>query len=84
MLKAAPPETKRARPKPERVRLAIAAAMARSNREIPHYYLETHIDMKPATDWLAEQNQKQALEERLLPVVILLKAVARSLGDVPS
>jgi pyruvate dehydrogenase E2 component (dihydrolipoamide acetyltransferase) len=83
VLKAAPPETKRAQPKPERVRLAIAAAMARSNREIPHYYLETHIDMKPATDWLAEQNQKLALEQRLLPVVILLKAVARSLGDVP-
>lgn len=83
VLKAAPPETKRAQPKPERVRLAIAAAMARSNREIPHYYLETHIDMKRATDWLTEQNQKLALEQRLLPVVILLKAVARSLGDVP-
>ena len=84
VLKAAPPETSettRARPKP--VRLAIAAAMARANREIPHYYLETRIDMKRATDWLTEQNQKLALEQRLLPVVALLKAVARSLVDVP-
>ena len=76
-------EMTRARPKPERVRLAIAAAMARANREIPHYYLETRIDMKRATDWLTEQNQKLALEQRLLPVVALLKAVARSLVAVP-
>ncbi len=65
------------------IRLAIAGAMARSNREIPHYYLETGIDMKRALDFLAERNEKLSLEERLLPVVVLLKAVALGLKDVP-
>jgi pyruvate dehydrogenase E2 component (dihydrolipoamide acetyltransferase) len=65
------------------MRLAIAAAMARSNREIPHYYLETRIDLKRALDHLAERNAKLPLEERLLPVVLFLKAVALGLRDVP-
>ena len=65
------------------IRLAIAGAMARSNREIPHYYVETGIDMKRARDFLAERNEKLRLEERLLPVVVLLKAVALGLKDVP-
>ena len=30
----------------ENIRSAVAAAMSRSNKEIPHYYLETKIDMK--------------------------------------
>ena len=67
------------------IRRAIAAAMARSNREIPHYYLETHIDMQQALRWLEAENQKRSIkEERLLPAVMLLKAVARALGDVPA
>jgi pyruvate dehydrogenase E2 component (dihydrolipoamide acetyltransferase) len=66
-----------------RMRRAIAAAMARSNREIPHYYLETRIDMGHALHWLEAQNQKRSVKERLLPVVLLIKAVARALGDVP-
>ena len=67
----------------EGIRLAIAAAMARSNREIPHYYLETRIDMKRALAYLAENNAALALEERLLPAVLLLKAVALALREVP-
>jgi pyruvate dehydrogenase E2 component (dihydrolipoyllysine-residue acetyltransferase) len=65
------------------IRQAIAAAMAKSNREIPHYYLETHIDMKRTLDFLAGRNETLPLEERLLPVVALLKAVALGLRDVP-
>ncbi len=57
--------------------------MARSNREIPHYYLETRIDMSRALGWLETENQKRAIKDRLLPVVMLIKAVARALGDVP-
>ena len=67
----------------EKFRRAIAAAMARSNREIPHYYLETEIDMTHALSWLTARNAKRSLKERLLPAVLLLKAVARALGDVP-
>jgi pyruvate dehydrogenase E2 component (dihydrolipoamide acetyltransferase) len=65
------------------MRRAIAAAMARSNREIPHYYLETRIDMSRALHWLETQNQQRSVKDRLLSVVLLLKAVARALGDVP-
>jgi pyruvate dehydrogenase E2 component (dihydrolipoamide acetyltransferase) len=65
------------------IRKAIAAAMSRSNREIPHYYLETSIDMTNALHWLEEENLKRPIRERLLPVVLLLKAVAKSLTEVP-
>ena len=65
------------------MRRAIAAAMARSNREIPHYYLETRIDMSRALRWLETQNQQRSIKDRILPAVLLLKAVARALGHVP-
>jgi pyruvate dehydrogenase E2 component (dihydrolipoamide acetyltransferase) len=78
-----PPTVERGEKPSEGMRLAIAAAMARSNREIPHYYLETHIDMTRALAYLAETNEKLPLEERLLPAVLLLKSVALALRDVP-
>ncbi|MGI0492297.1 dihydrolipoamide acetyltransferase family protein [Alkalinema pantanalense CENA528] len=65
------------------MRRAIAAAMARSNRDIPHYYLETRIDMSHALQWLEAENQKRSIKERILPVVLLIKAVAKALTDVP-
>ena len=60
-----------------------AIAMARSNREIPHYYLSTQIDMSKALDWLDQFNQQRSIENRVLPVALLLKAVARGLVQVP-
>lgn len=77
------PEQKKAADFQTAMRKAIAAAMARSNREIPHYYLETSIDMTNALHWLEEENIKRPIRERLLPVVVLLKAVAKSLTEVP-
>lgn len=65
------------------MRHAIAAAMARSNREIPHYYLSTRIDMTKSLRWLEQLNQKRSIEDRVLPVALLLKAVARALGKTP-
>ena len=65
------------------MRQAIAAAMSRSNREIPHYYLAAEIDMSAALGWLAGENVKRPIRERILPAVLLLKAVALSLVDVP-
>jgi pyruvate dehydrogenase E2 component (dihydrolipoamide acetyltransferase) len=65
------------------VRQAIAAAMSLSNREIPHYYLATDIDMSRSFKWLEEQNRQRSIRERLLPVVLPLKAVALALGKVP-
>jgi len=65
------------------MRSAIAAAMSRSKREIPHVYLSTTIDMTKAMTWLAAENEKRGVERRLLPVVLLLKAVAKAVADVP-
>lgn len=91
--KAAPPPVEaKAEPAPEvkkptdfqsAMRAAIAAAMSKSNRDIPHYYMETNIDMTKALRWLEEENAKRTIRERLLPVVMLLKAVAKSLVEVP-
>ena len=65
-----------------RMRQAIAAAMARSKREIPHYYLSTTIDMNRVMAWLTQENLKRSVEDRLLYGVLLLKAVALALHDV--
>ena len=65
------------------MRRAIAAAMARSNREIPHYYLETQIDMDGALEWLRNENLKRPVEARLLPAVLLIRAVVLALKEVP-
>lgn len=67
----------------EGMRQAVAAAMAKSNREIPHYYLETTIDLSRALSWLSELNAKRPVKDRLLPPVLLIKAVARALREVP-
>ena len=58
---------------------AIAAAMGRSKREIPHYYLETAIDMSRALAWLTAENEKRPITERLLPAAILLARRAQAL-----
>jgi pyruvate dehydrogenase E2 component (dihydrolipoamide acetyltransferase) len=65
------------------MRRAIAAAMSRSNHDIPHYYLETQIDMSHPLQWLESENQQRSMKDRILPVVLLIKAVARSLTEVP-
>jgi pyruvate dehydrogenase E2 component (dihydrolipoamide acetyltransferase) len=66
-----------------RMRQAIGAAMARSKREIPHYYLATTVDMGAATTWLEAQNQRRPVTERLLPAALLLKASALALRKTP-
>jgi pyruvate dehydrogenase E2 component (dihydrolipoamide acetyltransferase) len=58
------------------MRKSIAAAMSRSKREIPHYYLADEILMDPALNWLAERNAQRSIAERVLPAVLQIKAVA--------
>lgn len=67
----------------ESIRTAVAAAMSKSNKEIPHYYLGKSIDMTHALTWLKEENSKRTAKERLLPVVLLIKATAQSLTEFP-
>jgi pyruvate dehydrogenase E2 component (dihydrolipoamide acetyltransferase) len=78
------PEPVRAVDRIESMRQAIAAAMTRSNREIPHYYLATPIDMTAALAWLAEHNAALPVGERLLPAVLTLKAAALAAREVPA
>lgn len=65
------------------MRRTIAAAMSRSKREIPHYYLSETIPMAHALDWLAQHNQALPVTERVLSAVLLLKAVALALKKTP-
>jgi pyruvate dehydrogenase E2 component (dihydrolipoamide acetyltransferase) len=65
------------------MRRAIAAAMAHSKREIPHYYLCTTIELTRSLAWLQETNATRPPAQRLLLAALLLKAVARALGEAP-
>jgi pyruvate dehydrogenase E2 component (dihydrolipoamide acetyltransferase) len=65
------------------VRAAIAAAMSRSKREIPHFYLSHTISMKHALAWLGETNRDRPIQERILPGAMLLRAVAVALWEFP-
>lgn len=65
------------------MRRAIAAAMGRSKREIPHYYLSETVSMDTALAWLEKHNAGQAITERILIAVLQLKAVALALQRVP-
>lgn len=67
----------------QEMRRVIAAAMARSKREIPHYYLSEDICFERAVQWLAERNRDRAPAERLLPAALQLKAVAGALLRYP-
>ena len=65
------------------MRQAIAAAMGRSKREIPHYYLASQIDFHAAQAWLLDHNRELDPEQRLLPAALLLKATALALREQP-
>jgi pyruvate dehydrogenase E2 component (dihydrolipoamide acetyltransferase) len=65
------------------MRKAIAAAMSRSKREIPHYYLAHTLDFTPAAEWLRQLNGERAPPERVLPAALLLKSVALALKAYP-
>ena len=65
------------------MRRAIAAAMARSKREIPHYYLTHSVNMSTAQDWLAAYNSTRLPDERLMLSALLLKATALAVQDFP-
>jgi pyruvate dehydrogenase E2 component (dihydrolipoamide acetyltransferase) len=63
------------------MRAAIAAAVTRSKREIPHYYLAHDIDLQAAMVWLQQLNAQRTVAERLLPATLLIKAIATALAS---
>ena len=65
------------------MRAAIAAAMSRSKREIPHYYLAHDIDLQAATEWLAATNAERPPERRLVMGLLLVRAAALAARKTP-
>ena len=86
---SAAPTTERAAPtgpgtdRTAAMRTAIGELMARSKREIPHYYVGSDIDVSAAMTHLAERNAARPVGERVLPAALLLKAAALALREVP-
>jgi len=65
------------------MRQAIGRLMARSKREIPHYYVGNTADMTRALEWMRERNRELEVSERLVPAALLLKAAALAARKVP-
>ena len=65
------------------MRAAIARAMARSKREIPHYYLAADLDFSRARAFLDRRNEERPVTERVLTAAVLLKATALAVRDTP-
>ncbi|MGY2039911.1 2-oxo acid dehydrogenase subunit E2 [Nocardia gipuzkoensis] len=68
---------------PVAVRKLIAAAMTRSKRTVPHYYLSSTIDMDAALRWLEDMNRRAPVTARMLSSALLLCATARAARTVP-
>ncbi len=65
------------------MRTAIAAAMTRSKREIPHYYLEHQVDVTSAEQWVSTVNATRAPDDRLLFGAVAIKCVAMAVRRFP-
>ncbi len=66
------------------MRSAIAAAMTRSKKEIPHYYLQHQVDISDTEAWLSRINTERAPSDRLLMGALFLKAVALACQQFPT
>jgi pyruvate dehydrogenase E2 component (dihydrolipoamide acetyltransferase) len=65
------------------MRQAIARLMARSKRDIPHYYVSNTADMTAAMNWLRDRNREREVRDRIVPAALLLKATAVAAQQVP-
>lgn len=81
--RSATPAARRRGFDPAAMRKAIGVAMARSKREIPHYYLSTTVNLGHAFAWLEAVNRERIPGARLLPAVLFLKATARAIANSP-
>ena len=79
---ATPKAAKPASPMAE-MRKAIAAAMSRSNRDIPHLFVGQTIDLEPATQWLETANKGREPAERLLMGALFVRASTLAAKKVP-
>lgn len=65
------------------IREAIAKAMVRSKKEIPHYYLKTRISLDPLLGWIDERNKVLPPEERLMIPAVLMKGIIQAVQKFP-
>lgn len=77
------PQVPRTEPEPTALRQAIAKAMSRSKKEIPHYYLETTVNMESSLNSIELANRQKTAVERILPQALYLKAVSIAVGKYP-
>jgi pyruvate dehydrogenase E2 component (dihydrolipoamide acetyltransferase) len=68
---------------PVAMRQAIAAAMSRSKREIPHYYLSQTVEVSAALARLERLNRERPPPERVLPAALFLRAIALAMAKTP-
>ncbi len=68
---------------PAAMRVAIAAAMTRSKREIPHYYLAHTVDLTAADAFVTAHNAGREPADRLLLGTLFVAAVARAVKKYP-
>lgn len=66
------------------MRKAIAAAMTRSKREIPHFYVSHNIETQRISDWLAARNADKPPTKRVLSGAVFVKAAALAARTVPA
>ncbi|MCK0171727.1 2-oxo acid dehydrogenase subunit E2 [Aliiroseovarius sp. S1123] len=64
------------------MRKAVAAAMVRSKREIPHFSASHTIETQGVSDWLAARNSDRPPSERVLLGAVLVKAAALAARSV--
>jgi pyruvate dehydrogenase E2 component (dihydrolipoamide acetyltransferase) len=65
-------------------RQATAALMAKSKREIPHYYLATTVELDAALAWMHEHNATRTPDQRILPAALTLRSIALAAGEHPA
>jgi pyruvate dehydrogenase E2 component (dihydrolipoamide acetyltransferase) len=65
------------------MRQTIAAAMSRSKREIPHYYLTQTTEVSAALKRLETMNAERPPPRRLLPAAMFLRAIALAMAKTP-
>lgn len=65
------------------MRAAIARLMTTAKREIPHYYLQTRVDLHRGLSWMHEHNRAVPVTQRLVPSALVLAATARAVAAHP-
>jgi pyruvate dehydrogenase E2 component (dihydrolipoamide acetyltransferase) len=66
----------------DEMRKAIAAAMTRSKRTIPHFYVSETIDVEPAIRFLETRNEGRPPTERILLGALFVRAAALAAARV--